>query len=165
MDRVVAEAIAELREPLVTKVMTSVTGLGSAAAALVFLGLFHLAGWDDELDVAMPALVLTGVVVGGLMLTVQRAFPPHPVCLRIGSEAATTSFPSGHAASVTVFALIARRSDTLATLPVAAVAALVAVSRIYLGTHYVSDTIAGVLIGVVAFLVAQRVKRRSARPS
>ena len=107
----------------------------------------------------MPALVLTGVAVSVLMLTVQRAFPPHPVCLRAGSEAATTSFPSGHAASVTVFALIARRSDVLPSLPVTVVAVLVAVSRIYLGTHYLSDTIAGVLIGVGAFLVARRLAR------
>jgi len=164
IDRFVAEIVAELREPLITKMMTSITGLGSAAAALVFLGLFYLAGWDDELDVAVPALVLTGVVVGVLMLTVQRAFPPHSVCLRAGSEAATTSFPSGHAASVTVFALTARRSDVLLSLPVAAVAVLVAVSRIYLGTHYLSDTIAGVLIGVGAFLVARRLAR-SMRPS
>jgi len=159
IDRFVAEIVAELREPLITKVMTSVTGLGSAAAALVFLGLFYLAGWDDELDVAVPSVVLTGVVVGVLMLTVQRAFPPHPVCLRAGSEAATTSFPSGHAASVTVFALTAHRSDVLPSLLVAAVAVLVAVSRIYLGTHYLSDTITGVLIGVGAFLVARRLAR------
>ena len=159
IDRFVAEIVAELREPLITKVVTSVTGLGSAAAALVFLGLFYLAGWDDELDVAVPSVVLTGVVVGVLMLTVQRAFPPHPVCLRAGSETATTSFPSGHAASVTVFALTAHRSDVLPSLLVAAVALLVAVSRIYLGTHYLSDTITGVLIGVGAFLVARRLAR------
>jgi membrane-associated phospholipid phosphatase len=52
----------------------------------------------------------------------------------------------------------------LLSLPVAAVAVLVAVSRIYLGTHYLSDTIAGVLIGVGAFLVARRLAR-SMRPS
>ena len=44
IDKLVAEMVAELREPLITKVMTSVTGLGSAAAALVLLGLFYLAG-------------------------------------------------------------------------------------------------------------------------
>ena len=156
VDRFVAEMVAELREPLITKVMTSITGLGSAAAAAVFLGLFYLAGWEDELDVAVPALVLTGIIVGGLMLTVQRAFPPHPVCLRVGSEAATTSFPSGHAAGVTVFALTAYRSDVLPSMPATALAVLIAVSRMYLGTHYMSDTIVGVLVGVASFLVARR---------
>jgi len=160
VDRFVAETIAELREPLITKVMTSVTGLGSATAAAVFLGLFYLAGWDDELDVAAPALVLTGIVVGGLMLTVQRPFPPQPVCMTAGSAAATTSFPSGHAAGVTVFALTAYRSDVLPSMPIAALAVLIAVSRIYLGTHYLSDTIAGVLIGVGSVLVARRLLPR-----
>jgi len=33
-------------------------------------------------------------------------------------------------------------------------AALVAVSRVYLGTHYLTDTVAGVGIGIAAFLLA-----------
>lgn len=156
LDHLVVELVVEFRSPLVTNLMTSVTGLGTAAAAVVFLGVFYLAGWNDELEVAAPALLLTGILVAVLMLTVQRGFPPQPVCMTDGSETVTSSFPSGHAASVTVFALTARRSDALPFAPVGVLAVLVAVSRIYLGTHYLSDTIAGVLIGVVSFLVAWR---------
>jgi membrane-associated phospholipid phosphatase len=156
LDHLVVELVLELRSPLATNLMTSVTGLGTAAAAVVFLGIFYLAGWSDELAVATPALLLTGILVTGLMLTVQRAFPPHPVCMTAGTETVTSSFPSGHAASATVFALIARRSDALPFAPVGALAALIAVSRIYLGTHFLSDTIVGVLVGVMSFLVARR---------
>ena len=140
--------------------MTSVTGLGSATAALVFLGVCHLAGWDDELWSAGVALALTGVVVGTLMATIQRPFPPDPVCLTDGADTVATSFPSGHAAAVTVYAMTARRSAVLPFGIVAVLAGLIAVSRVYLGTHYASDTIVGVLIGIGAFLVAVELRKR-----
>lgn len=160
LDATVAEAVAGARTPLATKLFTSVTGLGSATAAVVFLGLFRTAGWRDEFERAGVALVLTGAVVGTLMATIQRPFPPQPVCVTGTSASVATSFPSGHAAAATVFALVAWRSETLPARAVGVLALAVAVSRIYLGTHYLTDTIAGVLIGVVAFAVAGRVLAR-----
>jgi undecaprenyl-diphosphatase len=154
--------ILELRGPLVTKVMTSVTGLGSAAAAAVFLGVFYLAGWRDEYLTAGVAILVVGALVPTLMGLFQRPFPPQPVCMTGGAETVAHSFPSGHAAAVTVFALTAWRSDDLPFLPIAGVALLVAVSRIYLGTHFLSDTVAGVLLGVGATLLAWRVVARFA---
>ncbi|RJT07201.1 phosphatase PAP2 family protein [Halococcus sp. IIIV-5B] len=164
LDETVARAMFESRTPVVTKVMTSVTGLGSATAALVFLGLFYLADWRRELKTAAPALMLTGAVVFALMLGVDRAFPPNPVCLTSGSETVTSSFPSGHAAAATVFALVARRSTVLPSILVTILAAAVAISRVYLGTHYLSDTVAGVVIGAAAFaLVACGLSSRERR--
>jgi undecaprenyl-diphosphatase len=154
--------ILELRGPLVTKVMTSVTGLGSAAAAVVFLGVFYLAGWREEYLTAGVAIVLVGAVVPTLMRLFQRPFPPQPVCMTGGAETVAHSFPSGHAAAVTVFALTAWRSDDLPFLPIAGVALLVAVSRVYLGTHFLSDTVAGVVIGVGATLLARSAVERVA---
>ena len=160
LDQQAVELTLAVRGPLVTKVMTSVTGLGSATAALVFLGVCHLAGWDDELWSAGVALAVTGVVVGKLMATIQRPFPPDPVCLTDGADTVATSFPSGHAAAVTVYAMTARRSAVLPFGIVAVLAGLIAVSRVYLGTHYASDTIVGVLIGIGAFLVAVELRKR-----
>lgn len=160
IDERTVSLVLELRGPLATKVFTSVTGLGSVSAALVFLGVFYVAGWEEELLTAALALALSGVVVGTLMGTVQRPFPPNPVCLTGDTEAVATSFPSGHAAAVVVFAMTARRSPRLPFGVVAAVAALIAVSRVYLGTHYLSDTVAGVAIGVIAFAVARHLHSR-----
>ncbi len=42
---------------------------------------------------AAVALVLTGVVVGVLMQTVQRPFPPAPVCMTGDTGTVATSFP------------------------------------------------------------------------
>ena len=154
VDTVTMDAVAAARTPLMTKLLTSVTGLGSATAALCFVGVCYLADWDAAFRHSLLALALTGVVVGTLMLTVQRPFPADPVCLTDGAETVATSFPSGHAAAVTVYAMTARESDALPFGAVAVLAVLVAVSRVYLGTHYLTDTVVGVGIGIAAFLLS-----------
>lgn len=164
VDDLVVQLVLDLRHPAATKLMTSVTGLGSASASVVFLGLFYLAGWTDEFATLGVALPLAGAVVGTLMLAVQRPFPPDPVCVRAGTTAVAHSFPSGHAAVAAIHALVARRSRRLPVRIVAALAALVAVSRIYLGTHYLSDTVVGVLIGAAAVAAARHVLARRRVP-
>ena len=154
LDAVTMERIVALRSPLATKLLTSATGLGSATAALVFVGLCYLAGWEKEGRQAAVALALSGVVVGTLMLTIQRPYPPQPVCLTGGAGTVASSFPSGHAAAVTVYAMTARRSDVLPFGVVALLAGAIAFSRVYLGTHYLTDTVVGVGIGLAAFLLA-----------
>jgi undecaprenyl-diphosphatase len=148
--------ILELRHPLLTKLMASVTGLGSASAAVVLLGLCYLAGWRRDVAVATVSLAVAGVVVAALMALVQRPFPPQPVCVTDGSGV-PHSFPSGHAAAVTVYALVSRRSETLPFGVVTGVAVAVAFSRLYLGTHFLSDTVVGVAIGGAAVVLARRV--------
>lgn len=150
-DRIVELTLA-VRSPLLTEMMTSVTGLGSATAALVFLSICYLAGWTDELRVATIALALSGIVVGTMMWAIQRPFPPGSVC--VTGETVATSLPSGHAATATIYAMTARRSSVLPFGAVAVLAVAVAVSRVYLGTHYFSDTLIGVVVGVGTFALA-----------
>jgi len=88
------------------------------------------------------------------MLTVQRPYPPQPVCMTGSAETVASSFPSGHAAAVTVYAMTARRSEVLPFGVVSLLAGTVSVSRVYLGTHYLTDTVVGVGIGIAAFWLA-----------
>ena len=72
-----------------------------------------------------------------------------------------SSFPSGHAAYATLYSWIAitvvlrmRRGKARASAIVAAgltVTALVGLSRVYLGAHYLSDVSAGWALGASAF--------------
>jgi undecaprenyl-diphosphatase len=77
---------------------------------------------------------------------------------------ASTSFPSGHSASA--FAFAAAVGDVLvpATVPVHALAAAVAYSRVHTGVHYPGDVVAGSLVGlVVGSLVGRAALRLTGR--
>ena len=102
------------------------------------------------------AVVLSEILIGLLKGVYDRARPP-------GSLVATSgaSFPSGHsvAATVTVVAAV------IALVPpgprrvawgtaAAAFSVLMALSRAYLGAHWLSDALAGVLLGASCALLA-----------
>lgn len=87
-----------------------------------------------------------------------------PVIRRPRRRPATTSFPSGHAASAAAFtAGVALESPRLAAA-VAPVAWLVAFSRVYTGVHYPGDVVAGALLGVGAALAGRGLVPTGERP-
>lgn len=59
----------------------------------------------------------------------------------------STSFPSGHAASAFAFATGVGHVSPALAVPLRALAALVAYSRVHTGVHYPGDVVAGALIG------------------
>ncbi len=112
------------------------------------------------------AVVLSEILIGTLKGSYDRTRPP-------GSLVATSgaSFPSGHsiAASVTVVAAVIAlvppgRARVAWGAAAAGFSVLMALSRAYLGAHWLSDAIAGVLLGtscaLLAALVADGLQRR-----
>jgi len=114
-------------------------------------------------------ILIAEMVSGLLKLWIDRDRPPlaNPDPEPLVRLPATGSFPSGHAtvafACATVLALAVPRL----ALPLFALAALVAWSRVYVGVHYPLDVLAGALLGVaLAFAIAGagRALRRVAVP-
>ena len=102
------------------------------------------------------AVVLSEVLIGPLKNVYDRARPP-------GSLVATSgaSFPSGHAiaASVTVVAAVIAlvppgRRRVAWGLAAVGFSILMAASRAYLAAHWLSDAIAGILLGTSCALLA-----------
>ena len=103
----------------------------------------------------LGAMVLSEAAIGGLKLAYDRPRPPAPLV-----ETSGGSFPSGHAvaASVTAVALVialfppAGFRRWLWGVAAALFSFVMALSRAYLGAHWLSDATAGVLLGTTIAL-------------
>jgi undecaprenyl-diphosphatase len=105
----------------------------------------------------VAAIVLSEVLIGTLKGIYDRARPPGSLVVTSG-----TSFPSGHsvAATVTVVAAVIAlvppgRARVVWGAAAAAFSVLMALSRAYLGAHWLSDALAGVLLGASCALLAE----------
>jgi membrane-associated phospholipid phosphatase len=116
------------------------------------------------------AVVLSEILIGTLKGIYDRARPPGSLVTTSGA-----SFPSGHAiaASVTVVAAVialvppGRRRAAWGAIA-AGFSVLMGLSRAYLGAHWLSDAIAGILLGtscaLLAALVVSQPQRRWSAP-
>ncbi|WP_162138667.1 phosphatase PAP2 family protein [Corynebacterium doosanense] len=108
-----------------------------------------------------PAILVTNGLVHALKALIGRARPPAEFQL---GQVSGDSFPSGHAAGAAVVAvlvsLLCARWWARAAVWIWAVAVMV--SRLYLGVHWLSDVLAGAVlgavVGVVCWVTAGRVR-------
>jgi undecaprenyl-diphosphatase len=138
--------------------MLQVTALGTGVVVMMVVAVAALFLWlTRHKHSAALLLVTTGV---GILLNAMLKDVFHrdrPSVFSSGVEVFSSSFPSGHSMSAaivygTVAYLAARLQkrhwERVVTAGVALVLILlIAASRIYLGVHYPSDTIAGMTIG------------------
>ncbi len=136
-------------------------------ARIAVAGLLALRRRWWHLAAFAAAVVVSEVLIGLLKGIYDRARPPGSLVTTSGA-----SFPSGHsvAASVTVVAAVialvpAGRRRVWWSLAAVAFSILMALSRAYLGAHWLSDASAGILLGtscaLIAALVVDQFQRRS----
>jgi undecaprenyl-diphosphatase len=153
--------------PWLTTVMVQLTALGTAVVVMMVVLVAALFLWLTKHKHSAALLLATtsvGIILNGMLKDVFHR--SRPQIFPWGTSAFTSSFPSGHAMSAavvygTVAYLAARLQRThlarTITIGVALVlVVLISVSRVYLGVHYPSDTLAGVTIGLAwaAFCMA-----------
>lgn len=155
-DQIAMQWFADLRQPLLDAPAIAVTLLGDppvlvAAAVLACLTLAFRGHYAASAHILLAALMAVFLVSGlkwafGIDRPDQVANPP-----------LSGSFPSGHTTGITVFVTLLasfvaaetrkrRRWQTyiLLSLPLIPVA----VSRLYLGVHWFSDIVGGLLLGL-----------------
>ncbi|MCL7944410.1 bifunctional DedA family/phosphatase PAP2 family protein [Marinobacter sp. ATCH36] len=150
------EWLEQLRNPLLDPVMILVTLLGDppillAAAILASLALGMRGFYAAALHIVGAALLTTLLV---WVFKYLSAVPRPDIVL---GPPASGAFPSGHTTGITVFSslaasFIARESRhrwrsryyLLFSLPII----MVALSRLYLGVHWFTDIVAGILLGL-----------------
>ena len=144
---------------LLEKLMVELTMLGTWIVVLTIVGIAALFLWLTRHKYSATLLLVA--TMGGIVLDniLKVGFSrPRPRIFEWGTTASSYSFPSGHAMSATVVyatvAYVAARlqktyAARLATLGVAGVViATICFSRLYLGVHYPSDVVAGVVMGL-----------------
>ena len=137
----------QLACPVMDVVMLLATTAGLALVPVVLLALLARKENRRQGLVLLAALTVTSALTLALQLWVGR---PRPEGVRLVlATPEFFSFPSGHASLVfcaaTLLALARRRARVLA--PALLLAALVSVSRVYLGHHHPSDVASGALLG------------------
>jgi len=158
LDDAVLTWIGQHRSERVEVAMLEVTFLGTSLTVMVLTGVAALFLWLTKHKYS--AVLLLVATVGGIALNsvLKAGFDrPRPQVITWGTHVLTSSFPSGHAMSAAVvygtIAYLAARLErrawarVLTLVLAAALIALIAFSRMYLGVHYPSDVLAGVLVG------------------
>jgi len=138
--------------PAVTVRKAARSGDASAvAAAAVRARSYRMAG------LMMALSLILGAVIGNLILKPifnrTRPFLADPTLTILIKAPTSVSFPSGHTtssfASAVSFCLDPSQKRGLKILAIVA-ACLIAFSRLYVGVHYPTDVLGGIIIGVVS---------------
>jgi len=163
LDESVRHAVHAWSEPFLTQIMLGATFVGRDGFMAV-IGAFF--GWRLlKTGRRHAALLLIGGAVGAKLLeqVLKLSFHrqrPEPF---FGLPAPDSySFPSGHALTATVFYVLlvslTTRNPVIRAAAIA-LAALIGLSRIYLGVHYPSDVFAGYAVAVVWLAACQLLRK------
>jgi undecaprenyl-diphosphatase len=149
--------------PIADVVMVGLSIIGRGGAiwiamtlALVILDRSRLRTAAVVLAAVALAFAMTDLVVKPLVAR-ARPFETSVATRVIDRRPLTYSFPSGHAASSVAAAVTLSRIWPAGRLMLWLLAALVALSRIYVGVHYPLDVLGGGVLGVACAWVARRV--------
>jgi undecaprenyl-diphosphatase len=154
-DTAVRERMMAVHQPVVDAVMIGLTTIGRGGAIWIVIALTLL--FRDRTRLRAVVVVL-GALLLAFMATdlvvkpiVGRARPfQTSVATRvIDRRPLTYSFPSGHAASSVAGAITLSWIWPQGRLVLWALAALVGLSRIYVGVHYPLDVLGGAVLGLM----------------
>ena len=172
LDQPVLDTVVAQRSPALDRGVTAFTDLGGAIGMPVIAGVavIAIALWRRSWTPVVLALIAAAgsvamTVVGKDMI--DRARPP--AALAVPPLEVSPSFPSGHTLNATVLTTIvvylllieatATWHRVVAVAAGAAFVVLMGLSRVYLGHHWLTDVVAGWLIGLawaLAVITAHR---------
>lgn len=148
-----------MRTDLMTTIMKGITRLGNGGCLWIALAVVLLVLGKTRKVGAMSvlSLIITFVTVNlGIKNIVARTRPYEVIdgLVNLVEKQSDFSFPSGHSAhafavGVVLLIMLPRKFG----VPIFIISILMAYSRLYIGVHYPTDVIAGVLLGtIIAFI-------------
>ncbi len=149
-----------MRSDYWTRILEFFTDLGNGGflwilicLLLLILRKYRSIGYRAAASLLISA-VLANVVLKHLFLRL-RPFYTYPALTPLVHPSSPYSFPSGHtSSSFAVAFLLCMYLPKKYSLPAIIIAALIGFSRLYLGVHYPSDILAGILVGALSAWIA-----------
>lgn len=132
----------------------AVYALPLMAIALAVLGLRKYSLISYAIMSASLAYAVNGII--GIVIARSRPFVDHSVTQLIDKLATSKSFPSDHAAVSFALASVLACAYPKGAIFFFVWAALIALSRVYVGVHYPADIVAGACVGIVSSLIVRR---------
>ena len=172
LDQSITVALAGHRTEVLNNLAVNLTALGSApvvAIVALLAALYAVASGRPRIVLALLWTPLSFFLDSGLKLVFQHPRPTEAIIAIPDSY----SFPSGHAVAASALyitlALAAatgerrQRPRRVLVWGGVLIALLVAWSRVYLGVHYLSDVVGGLLIGSAGALATTTAVSRTER--
>ena len=119
----------------------------------------------NTLRLATSSLLATYAARGILKYIVHRQRLPRDYRPRLWNTRITPSFPSGHVATSAAVATLVSTYYPELTVPAAAYTLVSAYSQLYVGNHYLTDVVGGVLLGVLMVKLAMKYQKTAPEPA
>lgn len=148
LDRKVEELVSSLDSDYLESFMGAVTPLGSVYLSIFYIVVLYEYGFGQTVFNLSAGLLTLWSLVYLIKHTVKRRrpSPEHHSPLKY-------SFPSGHTATAFFLAVVLSAVFTEILHVLFLLAASVGTSRIYLERHYLSDAVAGSLLGTTIGII------------
>jgi undecaprenyl-diphosphatase len=165
LDDAILRAFAEWRTPWLNRAAADVSSLGSMTVIILISVTAFTLLWIIAGDRVGAAKIVTAAAGAEMLVEVIKRLlqHPRPTIVPYLVEFSGFSYPSGHALvatatygtlSVIACGYVRQRRGRIAIRSIAwTLAGLVAISRVYLGVHYPSDVLGGVLIGIACLYI------------
>jgi undecaprenyl-diphosphatase len=169
LDRAISTAVASTPTPTLDRLLVGLSNAANGSRLwLATAGAVAVLGGPRGRRAAAEAVASLAIASAASNLVVKslahRRRPQSPGRLiavsREVRRPASSSFPSGHAASAFAFASTMGEAVPVTWAPLHVAASLVAYSRVHTGVHYPSDVAAGALLGAFSGWTVRRLAKR-----
>src|SRR3989338_6250370 len=153
----ISQAIQQFVNPLTLTFFLAVNALGSPVTWVLIAAMLYWSNKENESFLMINTILISSVLVGGLKKLIARPRPSAEFLQILAKDdVQTLSFPSGHAGIMASILSYYSKIEKKLFLPLLVAALLVAFARIFLGMHYISDVVFGLLIGYLAGILGFR---------
>ena len=163
LDTTTYQLTQQIQTPILTtfsKIIETITDpIILITIALIISAILYTKKQKSKAILLASTTIATAIIIKLLKKIIQRARPIH-----ILTE--SFSFPSGHTTMAVVFFglityLLITKKQKLATIATTAIILIISLTRIYLNVHWLTDIIAGIIIGLTILAISITIHKKS----